>query len=75
MDNPIDGTMVAPHGMFFMEGAGGYHPDLYHPDLDAPSSLADTHQPSCFGQEEEMGSSWRGVGAAGRIINEARPTL
>lgn len=70
MDNPIDGTMVAPHGMFFMEGAGGYHPNL-----DTPSSLADTHQPSCFGQEEEMGSSWKGVGATGRTINEARPTL
>ena len=73
MVNPTDGTTVAPHGMFYMEGAGGYHPE---PELlDTRSSLAETHQPSCFGQEEEGGSSWKGVGATGRIINEARPTL
>ena len=65
MYNPIDGTMVAPHGMFYMEGAGGCHPDLELP------SVADTHQPSCFGQEEEKGSSWKGVGATG---HEAHPT-
>jgi hypothetical protein len=70
MDNPIDGTTVAPHGMFYMEGAGGCHTDL-----DGPSSLAEMHQPSCFGQEEERGSSWTGVGATEKIINEARPTL
>ena len=70
MVNSTDGTRVAPHGMFYMEGAGGYPTDL-----DAPSSLAEAHQPSCFGQEEEMGSSWKGVGAARQIINDARPTL
>ena len=70
MDNPIDGTTVAPHGMFYMEGAGGYQPELA-----TSSSLADAHQPSCFGQEEERGSSWTGVGATEKIINEARPTL
>jgi len=70
MVNPTDGTKVAPHGMFYMEGAGGCHPEL-----DAPSSLAETHQPSCFGQEEEKGLSWEGAGATGRIINDARPTL
>ena len=70
MVNSTDGTKVAPHGMFYMEGAGGYHTDL-----DARSSLAETHQPSCFGQEEERGSSWKGVGATGLIINEARSTL
>src|SRR6516162_10479992 len=58
MVNPTDGTKVAPHGMFYMEGAGGCHPEL-----DAPSSLAETHQPSCFGQEEEKGSRWKGAGA------------
>jgi len=56
--------------MFYMEGAGGYHTEL-----ETPSLLAETHQPSCFGQEEEKGSSWKGVGATGQIINEARPTL
>ena len=70
MVSPTDGTTVAPHGMFYMEGAGGCHSDL-----DAHSSLAETHQPSCFGQEEEVGSSWKGVGATAPIINEARPTL
>ena len=70
MVNATDGTRVAPHGMFFMEGAGGYHTEL-----ETPSLLAETHQPSCFGQEEERGSSWKGVGATGQIINEARPTL
>ena len=68
--NPTDGTKVAPHGMFYMEGAGGCPSEL-----DAPSLLAETHQPSCFGQEEERGSSWEGAGATGRIINDARPTL
>jgi hypothetical protein len=78
MVNPTDGTKVAPHGMFYMEGSGGYHPGLdahYHLGLDAHSSLVETHQPSCFGQEEEKGSGWEGAGATGSIINEARPTL
>jgi hypothetical protein len=70
MVNPTNGTTVAPHGMFYMEDAGGCDPEL-----DARSSPTETHQPSCFGQEEEMGSSWNGADAAGRIINEARPTL
>jgi hypothetical protein len=69
MLNPTDGTKVAPHGMFYMEDAGGCAPEL------AGLSPAETHQPSCFGQEEEMGSSWKGVGATGRIINETHPTL
>jgi hypothetical protein len=59
MVNPTDGTKVAPHGMFSMEDASAHQPEL-----DAPSSLAETHQPSCFGQEEEMGSGWNGAGAA-----------
>ena len=65
MINPTDGTKVAPHEMFYMEGAGGYQPEL----------LADAHQPSCFGQEEEMGADWKGVGATRQTINEAHPTL
>ncbi len=70
MINLTDGTKVAPHGMFYMEDAGGYDPEL-----DTRSSLAETHQPSCFGQEEEMGANWQGAGATGQIINEVRPTL
>jgi len=82
MVNSTNGTKVAPHGMFCMEGAGGCPPEVEpHSSLpethqpDAGSSLAETHQPSCFGQEEESGSGWKGAGAAGRMINEARPTL
>lgn len=70
MVNPIDGTKVAAHGMFYMEGAGGCHLEL-----DARSSLAEAHQPSCFGQEEERGSGWKGAGATQRTNNEVRPTL
>jgi hypothetical protein len=70
MINPTDGTKVAPHEMFYMEGAGGYQPELA-----TSSSLADAHQPSCFGQEEEMGADWKGVGATRQTINEAHPTL
>ena len=58
MVNPTDGTKAAPHGMFYMEDAGGCQPEL-----DAPTSV-ETHQSSCFGQEEEMGSGWNGAGAA-----------
>ncbi len=67
----IDGTKVASHGMFYMEDAGGREPE----HLDAPSSLAESHQPSCFALEEERGGNWKGAGATGQTINEARPTL
>jgi hypothetical protein len=76
MVNPTDGTKMAPHGMFYMESGGGCPPELdAHSEFDPGSSLAETHQPSCFGQEEEKGSGWEGTGATGQLINEARPTL
>ena len=37
MPDPTDGTKVAPHGMFYMEDAGGCAPEL-----DARSSPAET---------------------------------
>ncbi len=67
----IDGTKVAPHGMFYMENAGGREAE----QLDAATSLAEAHQPSCFALEEERGGNWTGAGATGQTINEARPTL
>lgn len=67
----IDGTKVAPHGMFYMENAGGCE----QAHLDAPSPLTDAHQPSCFALEEEGGWNWKGAGASRQAINEARPTL
>ncbi len=67
MVEPIDGTKAAPHGMFYMEDAGGYRPE--------PEHLAEAHQPSCFALEEERGWNWKGTGATGPTINEAHPTL
>ena len=64
----IDGTKTAPHGMFYMEDSGGC-------DLEAPSSLAEVHLPSCFALEEERGWNWKGAGATRAAINEAHPTL
>ena len=70
----IDGTKVAPHGLFYMENAGGYNFQPAHPET-APSMAADEHQPSCFALEEEKGENWKGSGAMGLAINEARPSL
>jgi len=61
----------APHGLFYMENAGGYKPA--HPE--SPSTAASEHQPSCFGLEEEKGEGWKGSGATGPAINEARQSL
>ncbi len=71
----IDGTKVAPHGMFYMESAGGCHSDPEEEDLNLPSSLAQAHQPSCFALEEERGWDWKGAGGSGKTIKDARPTL
>jgi hypothetical protein len=73
MAKPIDATNVAPHGMFYMENAGGCQPEPEHPDLASPP--AEAHQPSCFGLEEERGWNWKGAGASGLTIKETRPTL
>ena len=65
-------TIVAPHGLFYMENAGGYKPA--YPEV--PSSMAaEEHQPSCFALEEEKGEGWKGSGAMGPAIKEARPSL
>ena len=46
---------------------------LRHPDI--PPSIVTEHQPSCFALEEEKGEGWKGSGAMGPAINEARPSL
>jgi hypothetical protein len=74
MVNPTDGTKMAPHGMFYMESGGGCPPELdAHSEFDPGSSLAETHQPSCFGQEEEKGSGWANQrGASNSVKNASR---
>ncbi len=67
MSNILDGTTVLPHGMFFMESAGGYHAKT--------ESTDEEHQPSCFGLEEEKGESSSGTGAAHPLLTETMPTL
>jgi hypothetical protein len=37
------------------------------------AAMADEHQPSCFGLEEERGGKWSGGSVP--VIKEARPTL
>jgi len=65
-------TIVAPHGLFYMENAGGCEPA--HLEIP-PSMAANEHQPSCFALEEEMGDGWTGSGGMRPAINEARPSL
>ncbi len=68
-------TTIAPHGLFYMENSGGCRPA--DPEL-SPSTVsiaAEEHQPSCFAWEEEKGVDWKGGGAMGPAINEARPSL
>jgi hypothetical protein len=65
-------TIVAPHGLFYMENAGGYKPAQSE---IVPSIEEEEHQPSCFAGEEEKGEGWKGSGAMGPAINEARPRL
>ena len=60
------------HWKLLMENAGGYKPA--HPEIP-PSVAADEHQQSCFALEEEKGEGWKGSGAMGPAINEARPSL
>lgn len=69
MEKVTDGTKVAPHGMFYMESAGGAPPS---PDDEL---LADERRPSCFALEDEKGEGWSGVGASKPLVNEARPHL
>jgi hypothetical protein len=67
MKRMLDSRQVPPHGMFYMESAGGCHSDDESPQEE--------HQPSCFALEEERGNHWGGTGAAGPLIKEKRPTL
>ena len=65
-------TSVAAHGLFYMENAGG----CKSAQSEIPRSMeAEEHQPSCFAGEEEKGEGWKGSGAMGPAINEARPRL
>ncbi len=67
MTQTLDGTKLPPHGMFFMESAGGYSSAVHEPE--------EQHQPSCFALEEEKGESWSGTGASRPLLSETRPTL
>lgn len=69
MHKIINGADVAPHGMFYMEGAGGCDAE------PAPAPATDEHKPGCFALEDERGEGWKGVGGMKSLINEARPTL
>ncbi len=70
MAEMMDATKIPPHGLFYMENAGGMHSATPSPTL-----TADERQPSCFALEEEIGAEWRGSGAARSTINEARRSL
>ncbi len=70
MEKTIEATRIAPHGLFYMENAGGTHSTA-----TPRTPIADEHQPSCFALEEEKGADWKGGGAAGRTINEVKPSL
>ena len=65
-------TILAPHGLFYMENAGGYKPS--YPETPQ-SMVAEEHQSSCFAGEEEKGGGWKGGGAMGPAINEERSSL
>ena len=71
MPKVIDGTKIAPHGMFYLEDAGGI-------DSGPPRAVditADDHDSGCFALEEEKGEGWGGVGATKPLVNDKRPTL
>jgi hypothetical protein len=72
MEDDMVETITAPHGLFYMENAGGCR--RAGPNIP-PSVIVDEHQPSCFALEEEKGEDWKGSGATGPAINEVRPTL
>jgi hypothetical protein len=67
MTDFLDGTQVPPHGMFFMESAGGYR--------SKTNEVDEEHQPSCFALEEEKGETWAGTGASQPLIIDTKPTL
>ena len=65
-------TLVVPHGLFYMENAGGYKSAQSE---ILPSTEEEEHQPSCFAAEEEKGAGWKGSGATEPAINDVRPSL
>jgi hypothetical protein len=67
-------TIVAPHGLFYMENAGGCNYEPTHSEI-SPSMAAEERHPSCFALEDERGEGWNGSGAMGPAINETRPSL
>jgi hypothetical protein len=71
MPKVIDGTRIAPHGMFYLEDAGG----IVSEAAGAVETKADDHDPGCFALEEEKGEGWGGVGAMKPLVEEKRPTL
>jgi hypothetical protein len=77
MTNATHGTEPTPHGLFYMENAGGCHdaPAIAPTDAEEATAPMEEHQPSCFAQEEERGQDWHGAGASGPAVKETRPTL
>ena len=49
-------TIVTPHGLFYMESAGGCRPA--QPEIP-PEMIAEEHQQSCFALEEERTLEWQ----------------
>jgi hypothetical protein len=72
MPSALDATKLPSHGIFYMEGVGGY-PDRDF--ADQSNSAFSEREPSCFAFEEERGGQWAGAGAAGPSIKDRRPTL
>ena len=70
MTHTTKGTQVPPHGLFYMENAGGHDGE----PAPAPAS-AEEHQAGCFALEEEKGEGWHGGGASSPVIKETRPRL
>jgi len=73
MATVLDGTKVAPHGLFFMENMQGRETESNAPET--PLMQTAERGSSCFAWEEEKGESWKGGGATRVVSKEARPTL
>ena len=69
----LDGTKVAPHGLFFMENMKERETEANAPET--PLMQTAERGSSCFAWEEEKGESWKGGGATRVVSKEARPTL
>ena len=67
-------TIVASHGLFYMENAGGCKDEPTHLEI-SPSIEPEERQPSCFALEDERGEGWKGSGAMEPVLKETRPSL